>query len=62
MIFLFCYVNIWQMVWDYVLVGRQRALSHLKTIQGNNPKLVDIVASLIAANAETWVFLLHYVS
>lgn len=41
------------MVWDYVLVGRQRALSHLKTIQGNNPKLVDIVASLIAANAET---------
>lgn len=46
MVLLSCYLNIWQMVLRYLRVGRRRVLNHMKTIQGNNPKVADIVASI----------------
>lgn len=46
MVLLSYYLNIWQMVLRYLRVGRRRVLNHMKTIQGNNPKVADIVASI----------------
>ena len=45
--FLFYNVNVWQIGMEISIGRKERALRHVKTLQGNNPKEVDIVASII---------------